>query len=53
MYYILYSNDKGNPMWEFVDGEDEMQIRVDELCKRYNLYAEEDIIVFDAEDEIR
>ena len=50
MYYILYS-DKDNNLWEIVDGEDAMNIRVDELCREYNLDADQDIVVFDVDYE--
>lgn len=52
MYYILYSDRKGTPLWECVDGEDAMQIRVDELCKENDLSPDEDVMVFDADDEL-
>jgi hypothetical protein len=52
MYYILYSDDKGAPMWELVDGEDAMNIRVDELCQQYGLEPAQDISVFDSDDEL-
>ena len=52
MYYILYSDNHGNPMWELVDGEDAMNVRVDELCNEYNLDADQDIIVFDADSKL-
>lgn len=39
-------------VWELVSGEDAMQNRVSELCED-GLDAEDDIFVFDAEDEIK
>ena len=52
MYYILYSDDNGVPMWELVDGEDAMNIRVDELCRQYGPESDQDISVFDSDDEL-
>lgn len=51
MFYILYTDIDGFQRWELVSGEDAMQIRVDELCREYNLDAE-DVVVFAAEDEL-
>ncbi len=50
MYILLYELDC-NKLWECVDGEDAMHIRVSELCDM-GLNAE-NIMVFDIEDEIR
>ena len=51
MFFILYENKKGERVWELVGGEDAMQQRVCELMGILEC-EEEDIIVFDGDDEL-
>lgn len=51
MYVICYTDLKGNSKWELIDGFDEMQARVCELCDELEC-DESDILVFDKDDEL-
>lgn len=50
-FYILFEDEKGVRHWEVVNGEDAMQERVSELMDLLEC-GEEDIIVFNTEDEV-
>ena len=51
MYVICYTKLNGSPKWEIVDGFDEMQVRVSELCDELGCDVN-DILVFDKDDEL-
>lgn len=51
MYVICYENANGKNVWEIVDGEDAMQIRVSELVDKL-LCDDEDILVFDIDSRL-
>lgn len=50
MYIICYELD-GKNIWEMISGEDDMQVRVNELMEELNCESE-DIMVFDKETEL-
>lgn len=51
MYVICYTDLKGNQKWEIIDGYDEMQVRVYDLCNELRC-DEDDILVFDKDDKL-
>lgn len=51
MFYILwYENDVKR--WDLIDGEDSMQVFVDDIVNRFGLNPDEDVIVFPADAKI-